>query len=132
MFRAFHHFCPPAARAVLEDAERSGTPIAIFEATKRNATCFLFMFLTPIVTVLMMPRVRPFRWTNLLFTYLVPLVPLMVLWDGVVSCLRTYDARELRALVESVSGGERFDWDVGELAGKAWIPVTYLIGVPRT
>jgi hypothetical protein len=89
------------------------------------------MFLTPIMTVLMMPRVRPFRWTNLLFTYFVPLVPLMVLWDGVVSCLRTYDVRELRALVESVSGGERYDWEIGELAGKAPIPVTYLIGVPR-
>jgi hypothetical protein len=61
----------------------------------------------------------------------VPLVRLMVLWDGVVSYLRTYDVRELRALVESVSGGERFDWEIGEFAGKAPIPVTYLIGVPR-
>lgn len=132
MFSAFHHFPPHSARAVLDDVVRNGVPIAIFEATKRNPTCFLFMFLAPVMTLLLMPRVRPFRWTNLLFTYVIPLVPLMVLWDGLVSCLRTYDVGELRALADSVPGSERFEWDIGELAGKNPIPVTYLLGIPRS
>ena len=31
------------------------------------------------------PFVRPFRWSRLLFTYVIPLIPLLVLFDGTVS-----------------------------------------------
>jgi hypothetical protein len=131
MFSAFHHFAPEQARAVLSDAVAGDHPIAIFEATKRNAACLAFMLLTPVLVLLLMPRVRPVRLTNLLFTYLPPIVPLFVLWDGLVSCLRTYDVGDLRALVASVPGADRFDWDIGERPGAGPIPMTYLIGTPR-
>lgn len=131
MFTAFHHFAPDAARTVLRDAVARGEPIAVFEATKRNALCIAVTLLSPIATLVMMPRVKPFRWTNLLFTYLVPVVPLMVLWDGIVSCLRTYEVDELRALVSAVDGHEGYDWEIGERTKNGPIPVTYLIGVPR-
>ena len=84
------------------------------------------MLLTPIMVLLMIPPVRPF---NLFFTYVVPLVPLMVRWDGVVSPLRTYDAHELRALATSVPHSDRFRGDAGEVALNGPIPVTYLIGL---
>jgi hypothetical protein len=132
VFTAFHHFAPDAARAVLRDAVARGEPIAIFEATKRNTTCILVTLLSPIATLVMMPRVRPFRWTNLLFTYLIPIVPLMVAWDGVVSCLRTYEPEELNALVASIDGHEGYEWAVGERATRGPIPVTYLVGTPRS
>ena len=130
MFTAFHHFAPEAAREVLRDAVSQGTPIAVFEATKRNAICVLFTLLTPIITLLVMPRVRPFRWTNLLFTYLIPVVPLMVVWDGVVSCLRTYDVDELRALAQSADPDGRFAWDIREVSHRGPIPITMLTGMP--
>jgi hypothetical protein len=131
MFSAFHHFRPHDARAVLADAVADGTSIAIFERTKRNLTCFLLMMVTPLFVLLGMPAVRPFRLTNLLFTYLLPLVPLVVLWDGIVSTLRTYDVEELRALVATVPGQERFDWSIGEAAGRGPLPMLYLVGLPR-
>ncbi len=131
IFTAFHHFAPDGARAILHDAVARREPIGVFEATKRNATCIAFTLLTPIVTLLMMPRVRPFRWTNLLFTYLIPVVPLMVVWDGVVSCLRTYDVTELRALASEADPDGDFDWEIGESYQRGPIPVTYLIGTPR-
>lgn len=131
MFSAFHHFRPHDARAVLADAVARGVPIAIFERTKRNLSCFLLMLMTPLFVVLGMPAVRPFRLTNLFFTYLVPLVPIVVLWDGIVSTLRTYSVPELRALVASVPGQERFDWSVGEATGRGPLPMLYLVGVPR-
>lgn len=131
IFTAFHHFVPDGALAILRDAVAHREPIGIFEATKRNATCIAFTLLTPLVTLLMMPRVRPFRWTNLLFTYLIPVVPLMVVWDGVVSCLRTYDVTELRALAGEADPDGHFDWEIGESYQRGPIPVTYLIGTPR-
>lgn len=131
IFSAFHHFRPADARTVLADAVADGAPIAIFEGTKRNPTCFLFMLLTPLLVVLGMPAVRPFRVTNLLFTYLLPLVPLVVLWDGIVSTLRTYHVEELRALVATVPGHDRYDWEIGEASGRGPIPMQYLVGTPR-
>ena len=108
-----------------------GEPIAVFEATKRNALCVAVTLLSPIATLVMMPRVEPFRWTNLLFTYLVPVVPLMVLWDGIVSWLRIYSVEELRELVAELETPPGWVWDIGKIQlGKAPLHGSYLIGYP--
>ena len=39
-------------------------------------------------------------------TYLLPIVPLAVLFDGFVSCLRTYTPAEIRDLAQAVEGSE--------------------------
>ena len=74
------------------------------------------------------PFVRPFRWSRLLFTYLIPLIPLLVLFDGTVSMLRIYQPDELRALVAGVPGQESYTWDIGEAPGLGPI---HLVGTPR-
>ena len=55
----------------------------------------------------------------------------MVVWDGVVSCLRTDDVTELRALAREADPDERFEWEIGESYERGPIPVTHLIGTPR-
>ncbi len=127
IFSAFHHFRPEQARRVLADAVAAGAPIAVFEATKRDARTVLLTLLTPLLVVLMTPRIRPFRWSRLVFTYLLPLIPLTVLVDGIVSCLRTYTPDELRALAASVSS--EYAWTAGT-AGSGPVPVTFLLGRP--
>ncbi|HEX4935800.1 MAG TPA: hypothetical protein VFV33_21620, partial [Gemmatimonadaceae bacterium] len=131
MFSAFHHFAPHTARRILGDAVARREPLAVFEATTRSVACLSFVLLAPLITLLVMPIVRPRRWTNFLFTYLIPIVPLMVLWDGVVSCLRTYDVPELHALARAADPEGTYDWQAGEVYRRGPIPVTYLIGVPR-
>lgn len=131
VFSAFHHFGPDAGRALLRDAVRAGAPIAIFEGTTRSASSILSILPMPLFVLLATPFIRPFRWSRLLFTYLIPIVPLMVLWDGVVSCLRSYSAAELRALVESIPEATAYDWQIGEAKGKGPLPVTYAIGVAK-
>jgi len=132
VFTAFHHFRPEQARAILADAVHSGQGIAVFEATERSPVNIIMMFLTPLILLFVTPLIRPFTFSRILFTYIIPLVPLVVLWDGVVSCLRTYSPDELRALVAEVPGSEHYDWQIGQERGaKGPIPVTYLTGVPR-
>ncbi|HMQ31422.1 MAG TPA: class I SAM-dependent methyltransferase [Chloroflexaceae bacterium] len=131
LFSAFHHFPPEAAAGLLRDAVRSGAPIAVFEATQRTGVSLAGILLAPLVLLLATPFIRPFRWSRLLLTYLIPAVPLMVLWDGIVSCLRSYTAAELRAMVAAVPEADAYEWAIGELRGPAPIPVTYLIGLPR-
>jgi hypothetical protein len=75
------------------------------------------------------PFIRPFRWSRLFWTYLVPALPLVLAFDVVVSCLRVYSVPELRELTAGLDG---YRWDAGTVRGKPVpIRVTYLIGVPR-
>ena len=129
MFASFHHFAPDAAQRILRDAVVQRRGIGIFELTERRPAAILGMLLAPIILWLVTPRIRPFRWSRLFWTYLVPVVPLVVMFDGIVSCLRTYTPGELVSMTADLTA---YDWDIGttRVPGVA-AAVTYLIGTPR-
>lgn len=132
LFTSFHHFPPEAAREVLADAVRQRQGIGIFEATQRSVRGVLSIVPAPLLAVATAPFLPPFRWSRLAWAYVLPLLPLLVAWDGVVSCLRTYTPAELRALIASVPGADTYVWQVGEERNPAPVlPVTYVIGVPE-
>jgi len=127
MFDALHHLAPDDARAVLADAHRAGAPIVVVEATSRRLSVILgSLIFIPLAVLFLTPAIRPFSLARLVFTYLVPVLPLLITWDGIVSCLRTYRPDELRALT---AGLDDYRWEAGELRGRGSI-VTYLIGEP--
>jgi hypothetical protein len=130
MFSAFHHFRPEQACAVLADVVRNRQGIGIFEATQRRPLALFFALLAPLGVFFVTPFIRPFRWSRLLWTYLLPLVPLVTLFDGVVSCLRTYSLQDLRDLTAKL-GSNDYHWEIGIIKSKTTpIPITYLVGVP--
>lgn len=129
MFTSFHHFSPDDARAILQNAVDAGESIGIFEITKRSPSMIGLIFAGVLLMFVHTPRIRPFRWSRLLWTFLVPIIPLVLLFDGVVSCLRTYQPKELREIVEKLTACN-YQWQIGELAGRR-APVTYLIGYPK-
>jgi hypothetical protein len=132
LFNALHHFRPEAARSILQDAVDDGQPIGVFEIMGRHPAALLSMLFVPIAVMLCVPFLRPFRSSWLPLTYIVPLIPLFVMWDGFVSCLRVYSPDELRELVAGLEGGDRFDWEIGTIPlHPAPAPATYLLGVPR-
>jgi hypothetical protein len=129
MFTSFHHFPPEQARAILQNAVDAGEGIGIFETTRRASSTIGLMFAWILLLVVCTPWIRPFRWSRLLWTYLVPIIPFVLLFDGVVSCLRTYRPEELRDMVEQLRAS-KYQWEIGELStGK--VPITYLIGCRR-
>jgi hypothetical protein len=133
MFNAFHHFPPETARAILADAVRKRRPIAIFEAVNTRAVGLIAIPLQVPTILLLTPFVRPFRWSRLFFTYILPLIPLLVVFDGTVSFLRLYLGDELRELVASVPDHESFEWDVGTTrVSAAPVGITHLVGVPKS
>jgi hypothetical protein len=127
IFNGFHHLAPEDARSVLHAAAAARQPIAIFEVSERSART-IPVVLTPLVVWVVTPFMRPFLWRRLLWTYLVPLVPLTCFWDGIVSQLRAYTPAELRGLT---AGSAPMRWDIGRapIAGGRG-RLTYLIGVP--
>jgi hypothetical protein len=131
LFSSFHHFSPAQARAVLQNAVDARQGIGVFEITSRTASAIGMMFLWFLTSFLFTPFIRPFRWSRFLYTYLLPIIPLVLLFDGVVSCLRTYRTWELRELTYGLVAPE-YRWIIGEHAGTfRGLPITYLIGYPR-
>lgn len=125
IFNGFHHLEPADARAVLHAAAAARQPIAIFEVSERSLRT-LPVLLTPIFVWLVTPFMRPVTWQRLLWTYIVPLVPLTCLWDGIVSQLRAYTVPELERLCE---GSAPMRWEAGQLPiAKGRGRLTYLIG----
>jgi hypothetical protein len=130
LFTALHHFPPDTARAILADAVGQRRGIAVFEITRRSPLGLLGMLFLPVLALLLTPFIRPIRWDRLFWTYLVPVVPLVVWFEGSVSCLRTYTPAELRQLV---AGFGEYRWEVGTVRGPPLLTlVTYLIGTPAS
>ncbi len=128
IFSSFHHFPDSVASCVLADAVKLGDGFAMAEVTSRTLRALLTMLLMPLVVLILAPRIRPFRWSRLLFTYILPLIPLVVLWDGVVSCFRTRTPQELMALTGCFP---QYKWKAGYATG-TWLAPVYLTGQPRS
>lgn len=130
LFLSFHHFAPSSARAVLNDASEKGQPICIFEATSRTPPALAATLLVPLLVLLITPSIRPVSKFQIVFTYLIPLLPLLLLWDGLVSQLRTYSLAELRDLSAGMTS-DGYAWEYGFIeAPMVPFRTCYTIGYP--
>jgi hypothetical protein len=128
---AFHHFQPADARAILASAVRAGQGIAIFEAAARTPRVLGMVLGMPLAVWLLTPLIRPFRWSRLFWTYVLPVIPAAMMFDGLVSCLRIYTPDEMKAMALDVRG-DAFDWEAGiAYSPGSMVPLPYLIGIPR-
>jgi hypothetical protein len=130
MFTSFHHFRREQALAILRNSVAARQGIGIFEITRRSAPTIALMFLWALAAFIFTPFIYPFRWTRLLWTYAIPIIPFVLLFDGVVSCLRTYRPVELNELTDELME-DGYHWETGEYGGGTLkVPITYLIGFP--
>ncbi|KAL2198037.1 hypothetical protein P885DRAFT_33518 [Corynascus similis CBS 632.67] len=128
---AFHHFDDGLARRILKDTvEGGGDGFGIFEMQDRGIAGFLSCCLFGIATMIAAPYYAVL-WgapLALVFTYVLPALPAVLVFDGWMSCLRTRTADEVEALLrtcgaeggeaeiakwEIKSGSEMFMWPVG-------------------
>jgi hypothetical protein len=131
LFSSFHHLNPAEARHLLQDSVNRREGIGVFEAPARRTLTLLSLLLIPIAAWLFVPFRRPFRWSRLLWTYLIPVIPFVLVFDGLMSCFRAYSRRELQDMTnELATNGYR--WEIGEESGGLLpLRVTYLVGCPR-
>ena len=132
LFTSFHHFRLPEAREIFADAVAKDEGIGVFEYTERNWLIWaLPTLLIPLFVWLCTPFMRPFRWDRLLWTYLVPVVPMVAMWDGFVSNLRTYSVTELECLVRGLDDSG-YGWRIGQVRSIGISNITYAIGSPSS
>jgi hypothetical protein len=128
MFSTFHHFGPGEARAILKDAFDQRQGIAIFEAAKCDCRTLAAVFAVALLGLWLAPRIQPFRWSRIFWTYLLPAIPFTLWLDGLLSCLRSYSRADMRELVEELTD-ENYRWEIGE-ESRGLVSVQYLVGCP--
>jgi hypothetical protein len=111
---SFHHFTDSLARKVLKSTLATSDGFAIIELQDRHLSSLLLIclfFPLQFATTLFWFWRDPLQ---LIFTYLIPVIPFIVTFDGFVSCLRTRNFEEIMRLVEKEDGEEDVDSTVDE------------------
>ncbi|WP_316355599.1 hypothetical protein [Candidatus Neptunichlamydia sp. REUL1] len=132
LFTSFHHFKPKKAQKILQDSVNKQMPIGIFEITERKLGSLLTLFIAPITCLIFSLFIRPRKIGRFFWTYVIPIVPILYTWDGLISNLRTYSKNELIKMTSDIETGESsYHWETGELISRFHIKVNYLIGCPK-
>ncbi|RKU44808.1 hypothetical protein DL546_000672 [Coniochaeta pulveracea] len=127
---AFHHFDDPLAKSILRNTVETGDAFAIFELQERNIASF-FTLLAFGLGIFVTAPYFAWKWRSpvtIIFTYLIPILPFVLVFDGWMSALRTRTPDEVEALLRTCgaeaeelsrwevrSGREMFFWPVGNL-----------------
>jgi len=130
IFSGFHHFNNDFAKKILKDAVDEKCGIGIFDGGNRNIFAVIAVLIFhPIFFFLFTPFFKPFRFSRLLYTYIIPIIPFCTIWDGVVSIIRLYKPVELLKIAHEVDN-ENYFWEAGKKKSNFGLSVTYLIGYP--
>lgn len=138
MFLSFHHMSPETAKAIISDSVQNQQTIVIFELQERSFSFLAFFtfiaWAAPIILLIKRPWLglkdsnALARW---IFTFLIPLIPVVITVDGFLSILRTYSDDEIRNMVEQIPQSDQYVWEfrtrwVGPL------PIRCFAGLPRS
>ncbi len=130
MFTALHHFNEEEIKKILSQATKQKRSIAFFDgADKHIGSALAILLFQPISFVAATPFIRPFTWKRILFTYVLPAIPIMTMWDGLISVSRLHHWKTLKKIAEETEPA--YHWQVGLLRNKLGMGVTYLTGYPH-
>jgi hypothetical protein len=125
MCTAFHHLPPAEAEAVVRDAALHAEGLFVLESFRRDIRHLLMVVLSgPFVYMLAPFQKGCFSWKKLALCTLFPVVPLMVLFDGCVSVLRTYSPDEIRDFFPE-DLRDRYRFEAGDRRYMGFFRATY-------
>ena len=103
---AFHHFSDPLAVRILRNTLSTSDGFAVLELQGRDVgSLFIILMMGP---TLMLGSWFWFwgQWAHLFWTYIIPVVPFVVVYDGIISCLRTRRDGEIMSLLREAAKAE--------------------------
>ncbi|KAK5626160.1 hypothetical protein RRF57_001875 [Xylaria bambusicola] len=109
---AFHHFDDGLARAILKNTVETSEGFGIFELQSRNLSSFVSCMLFGFFILLIAPLLYWWSPQILFFVYVVPIVPFVLVFDGLISSLRTRTADEIEVLLRTCGAADTADWTV--------------------
>ncbi|WP_347922784.1 class I SAM-dependent methyltransferase [Pontimicrobium sp. SW4] len=130
MVGSFHHMKPAMAKSILKEAKQKKQPICIMEINKKFPVVlwWLFIPLSTILCLFITPLVKPLTLKQIIFTYLIPIIPICFAWDAVITSGRIYRLDDLNLLLKGLDNDENYTWEKGIINKKT--EKVYLIGYP--
>ncbi|KAL9117762.1 MAG: hypothetical protein Q9187_005698 [Circinaria calcarea] len=129
---AFHHFDDPLAEKILRNTLATSDGFGIFELQARTLSSFLTITLIWPLMLLVSPFYFWDSPRHLFFTYIIPIIPFVMVFDGYVSSLRTRSAAEVMAMIRKVGGSEGWEFRSGsECHTYPTGEMTWFIGVKK-
>jgi len=127
---SFHQLDQSKAREILNQIAESGNPLVIVEGNNDSLWQIVGMTIfVPLSVLLTAFFVKPFRILRVLFTYLIPLLPLFIMIDGCIALLKLYNPKDLLELTSSVEVAQ-YRWKAGKNDNGRGGKIMYLTGTP--
>ena len=138
MINCFHHMPPDKARQILRSAQYNKQPLLIYELSENTIPLVLWWLFLPISLIIlfimvlfMTPFVKPLTWQQLLFTYIIPVIPIFYAWDGQTSMVRTYTFKDIETLLPNPV--ENYSWKITQAKNiKGKKAGYYISGLPKS
>eukprot|EP00697_Spironema_sp_BW2_P014279 gnl/Spiro4/4684_TR2336_c0_g1_i1.p1 gnl/Spiro4/4684_TR2336_c0_g1~~gnl/Spiro4/4684_TR2336_c0_g1_i1.p1 ORF type:complete len:349 (-),score=101.19 gnl/Spiro4/4684_TR2336_c0_g1_i1:101-1147(-) len=124
---ALHHFPPDLVRDMLQNAVDSSSPIIIIDGTADMVMPLTLPFMG-VASLAVSALNEWYDLRKLFFTFVVPVLPFVIMHDGFVSSLRFYGVEDFREIISRVEGHESFEWQF--MHGDAAAPAI-TIGRPK-
>jgi hypothetical protein len=130
MYNAFHHFSAHQQKMIVSQLIQAEKPFFFVEILQPNLWSFLQIFLTTTLgEFILAPFIRPFRWSRLLFTYLLPVNLLTITFDGLVSVFRSQSKEEYQRRISSLAT-EEYEIKIYNKQSAFGTQLTIIEGVP--
>lgn len=131
---AFHHFPDPLASRILHNTMTTSAGFAIIELQDRHLTSFLSVCLLGLGVMVFSPLFA-WRWRSfgtLFWSWVIPVLPFVLVWDGWMSSVRTRTVDEVQDMMKTcgVDADEVAKWRVR--SGKVthlppWADINWII-----
>lgn len=142
-FGSFHHMSPKNAVKVLEDAAKKKVGIVVAESYSHSPS---YLWRTLILQILISPLYFLMLWVfmlkamrgttkekiiKIIFTYLIPIVPLSMIFDTFISGVRVYMKEDLEEMVKQIHV-KGYRWEPGNLPKQmGQSAISYIVGYPE-
>ena len=125
---AFHQLDAKKAGKILQRIADSGNPVVVVEGNNDSLWQIVGMTVfVPLTVLLTALFVKPFRFSRLIFTYLIPVLPIIIVIDGCIALLKLYDPDDLLELTSSIKT-TNYEWKAGKKDNGRGGKIIYLTG----
>ncbi|MEM8763710.1 MAG: hypothetical protein AAGD88_07855 [Bacteroidota bacterium] len=128
---SFHQFNPEKAKEILEKVAQKLQPVVVVEGNNDSLwQVFGMTVIVPVTVLLTAFFVKPFRVERLVFTYLIPILPIVTFIDGFLALFKLYAPADLNELTASIHQ-PNYIWRSGKMDNGRGGKIIYLLGHPQ-
>ena len=126
---SFHQLNSRKAKNILQNIVDSGNPVVVVEGNNDSLWQIVGMTVfVPLTVLLTALFVKPFRFSRIIFTYLIPILPIIIVIDGCIALLKLYSPTDLLKLTASLERNN-YDWKAGKNDNGRGGKIMYLTGI---